>query len=112
MQTVERIYRRALLWARLVERGYAEPLRGTWDEPETSEWFASEFGLDEELEPDERRLLLAAPGELADWELNSATWYCEPLSMLVWALGLDGEPLYDSDVAPFSVAGRMPIRHL
>lgn len=57
--------------------------------------WTSEMGLDDEIEPDERRLLDTPLGELPDEDGAAASWRAEGLVVLGWALGRNELPAYD-----------------
>jgi hypothetical protein len=54
-----------------------------------------QLGLDDELEPEERRVLEAQPGELELQDAINALWRVEGLAVLAWALRLSELPRYD-----------------
>lgn len=58
-------------------------------------------GAAEEVDPDERAMLLAAPGSLNAAALADASWQVEAAAVLAWALGLlDGLPPFDRATDP------------
>lgn len=99
-----RVAARALVLAAVSCRGFVErdddavPL---WSE--VRGWFAT-LGADSELEPAERALLDAPLGALSASQRMNASWRCEGMAVLAWALGGDELPPYDAEVDPRAVA--------
>lgn len=88
--TAERVVRRALALALVTFRGVveidaADPAAGElWREARA--WFHG-LGIEDELEPEERRVVEAPLGSLPMETTIDITWRAEALVMLAWALG-------------------------
>lgn len=89
------VARRVVVLATICRRAYLELPAGTdeLDEDPEAEGFdlvawLEEHDLERALTPDERRLLDAAVGTLAEDEARAATWNAEALLALGWAGGL------------------------
>jgi hypothetical protein len=69
-------------------------------------WMRSR-GVEAELEPDERELLEAAPGELARDARVDASWRGDGAGVLAWALGVTPQPDYQVATDLDTVAGAL-----
>lgn len=97
---LEQVFLRAKAWGTIVYRGFVEPEYGGWDVQDAHTDLASRIALGDL----EQRLLCAPPGQLTHEQLHEATWFCEPLAVLLWAMGLEEFPPQDSDVTPLRMS--------
>lgn len=96
MKTTEEIHRRAMVLAQLAEVG----MFASEGEYYVSTDWLEQHDLTDAVAPSEEAVLY---GDAWTQEgINQATWACEPLAMLNWALGLSSLPQWDEDVTPLS----------
>lgn len=105
---LERVVVRLKVLAVVCWRGYQEIFSGDGETYEVDEqgllplpkWI---YDAQSELEPWEFHCLNARLGELPGGLMTQATWQCEGLAVLLWAVGLGRRPSYDSPVMPMWV---------
>ncbi|HVW03152.1 MAG TPA: DUF4272 domain-containing protein [Planctomycetaceae bacterium] len=102
--TAARVMRRAFVLAAVANRGLIEHEQREFESPEeVREWMLSwvhELELDDELEPDEWKVLQRPVGTLDSQSAINSVWRLEGLGVLLWALGLYELPAYDELVTP------------
>lgn len=93
----QRVARRALVLASVVERGWLEEEPTEFSEAARATLLAwlTATGLEGELEPQERALLEAPVGGAEPGLAAQATWRAEGLAVLAWALGRLALPGHD-----------------
>lgn len=111
--TPERVARRALALTAVTARALLEQddpslpaVKENWRH--ILDWVKS-LGMDEEIEPDEWKVLQRPPGKLDQQATINATWRLEGLAVLAWALGLCELPPYDQLVAHRTLLGSLGI---
>lgn len=97
--TADRVARRAFVLGAVSGRAFLELQRTEIDEPEQVrhellEWIHA-LELDEELEPDEWKVLQRPVGNLDERALIDSMWRVEGLAVLAWTLGWHELPPYD-----------------
>lgn len=107
MRSTSTLLKQAYLWAALVERGFVEAQSGAWKTPDEVAAYIQTHDLDDVLDAQTRALLCAPVGRLSEASLHDATWFCEPLSVLLWVLGRAAFPDQDSDIPPLRVINRV-----
>jgi hypothetical protein len=84
-----RVRKRLIVLFAIAARGSAEA--GAHDRPgaraQILRW-VEQLQVDDELEPKERAILLANPGEISDRDVTNSSWRLEGAATLGWALGL------------------------
>ncbi len=120
--TAERVAARAMVMALVVQRAYLEPCAadggaadGGADADRTRQMLlelieAAE--LDDEIEPEERALLESPVGRGEPAALAGASWRCEGVAALAWALKQFELPVYDQCIASddyLSEGGRLTV---
>jgi Domain of unknown function (DUF4272) len=104
--TAFRVAARALVLAVTSCRGFVERDDAAADGNfwrRVRNWFSS-LDIDAELEPAERALIEKPLGSLNKEDCVNATWSCEGMAVLAWALGCFAMPPYDEMVMPSDVA--------
>ena len=105
--TPTRVYARALVLAAVVARGFLEQDAGNPDAEQlrlrVRSWLTF-VGASTEVEPKEQALLQAPLGTVPPQQAGEASWRCEGLAVLAWALGQFELPPYDQSVEPKSAA--------
>ena len=95
----ERVAARAYVLAAVAARGLLDMNLMQGNSPayrldELQEWFGS-LGIDDELEPEERKILETPEQQLPQQDVINSVWCLEALAVLAWALRLADLPPYD-----------------
>jgi ankyrin repeat protein len=116
MQNTQRIFKRALIFAKIADAGAAFSLTGSVSAGALRNWpsFAATYGLETELTAHEGHIIEHIRAGDGNRHGIEASWYCEGLAMCLWILGLGEPPAISSDVAPLPIIRRMlhPVPHL
>jgi hypothetical protein len=99
-----RVAKRALVLAAVANRGLIENEKGNFDRPDEIrelmlQWI-EETGVNDEVEPEEWKVLQRPVGSLDIQDAVNAVWRLEGLAVLLWALGQYELPPYDQLVTP------------
>ncbi|MGC4001956.1 MAG: DUF4272 domain-containing protein [Pirellulales bacterium] len=111
--TPERVGKRALALTAVAARATLELDAPELDDPEAERrrllaWVAT-LGIDDELEPDEWKVLQRSTGKLEERDFINAMWRVEGLVVLAWALRRFEIPPDDKLVIPFDLYCAMGI---
>ena len=87
MRSKSEIYNKAYIWSMVTNR-YWERDTGSTSIPRQAPMIIESIGAQSILEEYEKILLFTPSGRLPNNDLNQTSWYCEPLSILLWALNL------------------------
>jgi len=107
--TVAAVWRRAMVLAAVAARGPLETQPRAKAEPfrqEVVRWLGA-AGLGPAVEPAERAALLTPVGALSPADQVGASWRCEGLTVLGWALGAWELPAPDVQVHPARLAAQL-----
>ncbi|HEV8002857.1 MAG TPA: DUF4272 domain-containing protein [Planctomycetaceae bacterium] len=109
--TLERVVRRAMVLTAVSQRGLLENERKNPRAAELQrtgylEWLAA-LRLEDEVEPDEWKVLQRKAGALEPQAMINAIWRVEGLAVLAWALHLAEMPVYDELCIPLELANAM-----
>lgn len=109
-QTAIAVARRALILSGVVCRASIETYTDDEYKRETTDsirdWF-SDLNLWPYLEPDERKIICSAFGEMSLRLRIRGTWFVEGLSLLAWSLGRYDFPAHDQKVDPIEVTNSL-----
>jgi len=102
--SAERVMRRAFVLAAVANRGLIEHEQRDFENPdEVREWmlhWVRALCIEDELEPDEWKVLQRPVGTLDSQSAINSVWRLEGLGVILWALGLYELPAYDELVTP------------
>jgi len=96
----ERVIQRALVMAATVHRAFSEQRPNAAEECHAVKLWLARLNLLDELESQEQELLDIPLGQLEERRTVKATWQCEGLAVLAWALNRFELPFYEEQVRP------------